>query len=137
MLIFAKMFTNVAKVMLNFDEFFSDFRRVQKPDAHAAAPSKTRRPRCRAVPQGGSLLDFSNSAGFPCCAFSCTRLSQLRRAAVNAITAAMPREVCPAAQRFQRARKRGRLEREKAVQLPASLSTRPRPSGASSTSSFF
>ena len=44
------------------NEFFSDFRRVQKPHAHAAAPSKTPRPRCRAVPQGGSLLDFWNSA---------------------------------------------------------------------------
>ena len=27
-----------AKMLLNFDAFFSDFRRVQKPDAHAVAP---------------------------------------------------------------------------------------------------
>ena len=56
------MFTNVAKVMLNFDEFFSDFRRVQKPDAHAAAPSKTRRPRCRAVPKVADCSTFRNAA---------------------------------------------------------------------------
>ena len=44
-----EIFRKFAKLLLNFDEEKSDFRRVQQPDAHAAAPSRTRRPRCHAV----------------------------------------------------------------------------------------